>query len=313
MTRCIVFPGQGSQTVGMGKDLYDTFESARTVFDTVNEALGIKLSDMMFSGEESELNMTENTQPALMAVSMAVVKVLEQDFGKNIPDIATAVAGHSLGEYSALCATGVLDIATTAKLLKIRGQAMQQAVPIGVGAMAAILALPYDAVVNVARQSSSTTESCFVANDNIDGQVVISGHKNAVERACGLAKEAGAKRAMVLAVSAPFHCDLMQPASDIMARAFEDISFNAPTLPVITNVTAQMVTDVDALKMGLVDQVCGRVRWRETLDTMQQNDIVELVELGAGKVLSGMVRRMDGLNGTSLNTANDIEEFVKTL
>ncbi len=310
MSKCLVFPGQGSQFIGMGKALYTTFDTAKQIFHTVDDSLDFKLSHMMFCGDAQALNMTENTQPALMAVSVAVAQVLRRDFDFDIAQNIAYVAGHSLGEYSALCAVDVLDVATTAKLLRLRGQAMQRAVPAGVGAMAAILGVDFATAEHIAQDASNDQYQCSAANDNIDGQVVISGHKQAVETATALAKTAGAKRAMILPVSAPFHCPLMAPAREAMQQALHNVPFNRPLVPIVTNVTAQPQTNTDIIRQGLVDQVCGRVRWRETLATLQQHGVDRLIELGAGKVLSGMVRRMPNMDAISLHTPQDIETFV---
>lgn len=310
MSKCFVFPGQGSQFIGMGQELYNTFRTAKNVFDTVDDALNFKLSDLMFSGDADNLNMTENTQPALMAVSVAIAEVLKQDFTYDFSAHAKFMAGHSLGEYSALCVAEVLDIATTAKLLKLRGQAMQRAVPAGMGAMAAMLGIDFATAEQISADASDDTHQCSPANDNITGQVVISGHAQAVERAIPMAKSAGAKRAMLLPVSAPFHCPLMEPARIAMADALANTQFTPPVVPIVTNVTAQPQTDTEIMRQGLIEQVCGRVRWRETLITLQHQGVSELVELGAGKVLSGMIRRMADLNGISIQTPQDIENFV---
>ena len=311
MSKCFVFPGQGSQFIGMGQALYTTFATAKNVFDAVDDALNFKVSDVMFSGDADVLNMTENTQPAVMAVSVAVSEVLKQDFNYDFSKHATYMAGHSLGEYSALCTAEVLDVATTAKLLKLRGQAMQRAVPVGVGAMAAVLGIDFATAEQVSKDASDNTHQCSPANDNIDGQVVISGHAQAIQRAIPLAKQAGAKRAMLLPVSAPFHCPLMESARLEMAEALAQTQFTPPIVPIVTNVTAQPQTDTAIICQGLIDQVCGRVRWRETLITLQSQGVNELVELGAGKVLSGMVRRIAHIKGISIQTPQDIEQFME--
>ncbi|AUG53327.1 ACP S-malonyltransferase [Thalassospira marina] len=313
MTRAFVFPGQGSQAVGMGKELADAFPLAREVFQEVDDALSQKLSTLMFEGPEGDLTLTENAQPALMAVSLAVTRVLEKEGGFTLTDKCALVAGHSLGEYSALAAAGTFSISDTARLLKIRGQAMQAAVPVGVGAMAALLGLDFSDAAAVA-ELAAQGDVCTAANDNANGQVVVSGHKAAVERAIELAKEKGAKRAVLLPVSAPFHCALMQPAADRMAEALGDVTMNAPKVPLVANVTAAKVQDADAIRDLLVKQVCGTVRWRESVLYMKEQGISELVEIGAGKVLSGMVRRIDrDLNGTAINGPADIEAFLGAL
>lgn len=312
MTRALVFPGQGSQFVGMGKALADAEEAARHVFEEVNDALSQDLSKIMWEGPEDDLRLTENTQPALMAVSMAVVRTLEAG-GLKIEDIASHVAGHSLGEYSALCATGAFTLGDTARLLKLRGQAMQRAVPVGEGAMAAILGLSMDDV-RAACDEAANGEVVVAANDNADGQIVISGHKGAVERAIEAAKAKGAKRGMLLPVSAPFHCPLMQPAADEMKAALADVDIQRPVLPVIANVLAAPVSEPEGIANLLVEQVTGAVRWRESVASMRSLGIHQLVEVGAGKVLSGMVRRIDReLAATNLQEPADIEEFVKSL
>lgn len=311
MATAFVFPGQGSQAVGMGKELYDAFPAARAVFQEVDEALNQPLSTLMFEGPDDALTLTENAQPALMAVSLAVIRVLESEGGFDLAAAARYVAGHSLGEYSALCAAGTLTIADTARLLKTRGQAMQKAVPVGVGAMAALLGLSLDDARAVA-EAAAQGEVCQAANDNAEGQVVISGHKSAVERALDLAKEKGAKRAVLLPVSAPFHCALMQPAAEVMAEALAAVSFQAPTVPVIANVTAQAESDPDTLRRLLVEQVTGAVRWRESMLWARAQGVETLVECGAGKVLAGLAKRIDkGLSATALNTPTDIEAFLK--
>jgi [acyl-carrier-protein] S-malonyltransferase len=312
MSWAYVFPGQGSQAVGMGKELAGAFAEAREIFQEVDEALKQKLSALMFDGPADALILTENAQPALMAVSMAVVKVLEKQGNLTIRNTARYVAGHSLGEYSALAAAGSLTVSDAARLLKTRGQAMQKAVPVGEGAMAALLGLDVDQAQEIASEASGGGEICAAANDNAPGQVVVSGHKAAVERAIELAKAKGAKRAMLLPVSAPFHCPLMKPAADVMADALAKVTIKSPTVPVIANVTAATVIDPDEIRRLLVEQVTGMVRWRESVLLMKDAGVTTLIELGAGKVLSGLTKRIDGaLTGMSIGTPADIEEFAK--
>jgi [acyl-carrier-protein] S-malonyltransferase len=291
MTAAFTFPGQGSQAVGMGKDLADNFAAARAVFDEVDAALGQKLSALMWDGPIEDLTLTSNAQPALMAVSMATVRVLEADFGVTVKDHAGYVAGHSLGEYSALAAAGTFSIADAARLLRTRGDAMQKATPVGTGAMAALLGLDYEAAAKVAEEAAQG-DVCQAANDNAPGQVVVSGSKAAVERAVEIAKTHGAKRAMLLPVSAPFHCALMQPAAEVMAEALAGVTMNDPAVPLIANVVAGPVSDAATIRDNLVKQVTGTVRWRESVEWMAANGVTAMVELGAGKVLTGMARRM---------------------
>lgn len=313
MKRAFVFPGQGSQIVGMGKELAENSTHALSVFNEVNDALDQNLSSLMFEGPIEDLTLTFNAQPALMASSMAIVRVLEKEFGLRVGDVATYMAGHSLGEYSALAATGTLGLSDTAKLLKIRGQAMQRAVPVGVGAMAAIMGAEFSVVEDIAAKAAGE-EVCTAANDNADGQVVISGHKGAVERAMEIAKEAGIKRTILLPVSAPFHCMLMQPAADEMADALAETTFNSPNVPIITNVSADEVTDPNVLRSHLVKQVTGRVRWRESVLRMGELGITDLIELGTGKVLGGLVKRINkNISGKSIQTMADMEAFVDEL
>ncbi|MBY0511911.1 MAG: ACP S-malonyltransferase [Rhodospirillaceae bacterium] len=312
MSWAFVFPGQGSQAVGMGKELAAAFTEAREIFGEVDEALKQNLSQLMFEGPGDTLTLTENAQPALMAVSMAVVKVLEKQGNVSIRNTARYVAGHSLGEYSALAAAGSLSLSDTARLLKIRGQAMQKAVPVGVGAMAALLGLDIDQALDVAGQASGNGEICAAANDNAPGQVVVSGHQAAVARAIELAKAKGAKRAMMLPVSAPFHCPLMKPAADVMAEALAKVAITSPAVPVIANVTAATVVDPDEIRRLLVEQVTGMVRWRESVQVMKDAGVDTLIELGSGKVLAGLTKRINGdLTGLSVGTPHDIEEFLK--
>ena len=311
MSWAYVFPGQGSQAVGMGKDLAAAFSAAREIFQEVDEALKQNLSKIMFEGPGDELTLTENAQPALMAVSLAVIKVLETQGKITIRNTARYVAGHSLGEYSALAAAGSLTLSDAARLLKTRGQAMQKAVPVGEGAMAALLGLDADQAVKIASEASANGEICTVANDNGPGQAVVSGHKAAVERATVIAKEHGAKRAMLLPVSAPFHCPLMKPAADVMAEALAAVTIKAPVVPVIANVTAATVIDPEEIKRLLVEQVTGMVRWRESVHLMKEAGVTMLIEAGAGKVLTGLTKRIDGdLTGVSLQTPQDIEAFA---
>ena len=312
MSRAYVFPGQGSQAVGMGKELAAAFPKAREVFGEVDEALRQNLSRLMFEGPEADLTLTENAQPALMAMSMAVVAVLETEAKITIRNTARYVAGHSLGEYSALAAAGSLTLPDAARLLKIRGQAMQKAVPVGEGAMAALLGLDLDRVQEIAAEACGNGEICAAANDNAPGQVVISGHRGAVDRAIAIAKTKGAKRALPLPVSAPFHCPLMKPAADAMAEALAQARVVSPVVPVIANVTASTVIDPDEIRRLLVEQVTALVRWRESVQMMKEAGVDTLVELGAGKVLAGLAKRIDpDLTGLSLQTPKDIEEFAK--
>lgn len=308
-----ICPGQGSQIIGMGKELSDNMPSAREVFEEVDEALSQNLSGLMFEGTQEELTLTYNAQPALMASSLAVLRVLEKDFNIKVNEVASYVAGHSLGEYSALAAAGSIGIADTARLLKLRGEAMQRAVPVGEGAMAAVLGLSFDDVAAVA-QAAAQGEICTAANDNADGQVVISGSKAAVDRAIILAKEKGAKRGVLLPVSAPFHCSLMQVAADEMEEALKGTRILAPSVPLIANVTAQTETDPENIRKLLVEQVTGRVRWRESVLEMGNLGVKSLVEVGTGKVLSGLVRRINrDMKGLSLQTPADIEAFALSL
>lgn len=314
MTRALTFPGQGSQAVGMGQELAEAFAAAREVFEEVNDALGQDLSGLMKNGPEDDLTLTENAQPALMAVSMAVMRVLESEGGFDIGASAACVAGHSLGEYSALAASGAIGLADTARLLKIRGRAMQQAVPVGEGAMAALLGLSLEDAAAVAAEAAGADEVCAAANDNADGQVVVSGHKAAVEKAVELAKEKGAKRAVLLQVSAPFHCALMQPAADAMAEALANVTINAPKVPLYANVTAAPTSDPETIRRQLVEQVTGMVRWRECVKAMGADGVTDLAEIGSGKVLTGLVRRIDkSLKGVAVNGPADIESFLASL
>ena len=285
-----VFPGQGAQTIGMGKALADTFPAAKAVFDVVDEALGEKLSTLIWEGDIAELTLTKNAQPALMATSIAALRALESE-GVNVAD-AAFVAGHSLGEYSALAAAGAISVADTARLLRTRGTAMQEAVPVGVGAMAALLGLDFETAQAVADEAAQG-DVCQAANDNDPGQVVVSGHKAAVERAVEIAKEKGAKRALLLPVSAPFHCTLMEPAAEAMAEALDGVEIRKPVVPLVANVIAQSVQEPAEIRALLIEQVMGSVRWRESGSWMAGQGVTEMWEIGAGKALSGMIKRID--------------------
>jgi [acyl-carrier-protein] S-malonyltransferase len=314
MTTALVFPGQGSQSVGMGKALTEAFPVAREVFERVDAALSQKLSHLMFEGPESELTLTANAQPALMAVSMAALRALETETGFRVAKHAAFVAGHSLGEYSALCAAGALSLEDAARLLRLRGEAMQEAVPVGEGAMAAILGLDFGVATRIATQAASdlylTGAICSAANDNGGGQVVISGTKDAVARAMELAKLAGAKRAILLPVSAPFHCPLMQPAAAAMETALKDVRITRPKPPLVANVTASAVVDPKEIRQNLVAQVTGTVRWRESVDTMSAKGVTRFIEVGAGKVLAGLIKRIaEGAATISVGTPADIAAF----
>ena len=309
--RAFVFPGQGAQTIGMGKALADAYPAARAVFDEVDEALGEKLSSLIWEGEIEQLTLTANAQPALMATSMAAMRALEAE-GVGI-EVASYVAGHSLGEYSALAASGALSIADTARLLRTRGRAMQEAVPVGEGAMAAILGLDFAAVQDVAAEAASAG-ICQAANDNDPAQVVVSGSKAAVERAVEIAKEKGAKRALLLPVSAPFHCALMAPAAAVMAEALAAVTINVPKVPVVANVVAEAVTDPAQIRALLVDQVTGSVRWRESVMWMSAKGVTEAYEIGAGKALSGMIKRIDREMATqAVGSPDDVAAAVAAL
>ncbi len=306
--RAFVFPGQGAQTIGMGKALAEAYPAAQAVFDEVDEALGEKLSALIWEGEAETLTLTANAQPALMATSLAAIRALEAE-GVAMTDVSF-VAGHSLGEYSALAAAGSLSVGDAAKLLRVRGDAMQNAVPVGVGAMAALLGLDFETARAVAAEAAQG-EVCQAANDNDPSQVVVSGHKAAVERACELAKEKGAKRALLLPVSAPFHCALMQPAADVMEEALGTVTLNAPRVPLVANVRAEAVHDADTIRSLLVEQVTGSVRWRESVAYMASQGVTEIWEVGAGKALSGMIKRVDRSVATkAIGTPADVAAVI---
>ncbi|MEF2070990.1 ACP S-malonyltransferase [Consotaella aegiceratis] len=310
MKLALIFPGQGSQTVGMGRELAEAFPEARRVFDEVDAALGEKLSELMWNGPEDQLTLTANAQPALMAVSLACVRAAEAQGFKL--DSASFVAGHSLGEYSALAAAGALTVETTAKLLRIRGEAMQKAVPAGEGGMAAVIGLDHDAVAALCADAAEG-DVCELANDNGGGQIVISGHRGAIERAVALATERGAKRAIPLPVSAPFHCRLMQPAADRMAEALAAAEVTAPALPVVANVLAAPIRDPDEIRWRLVEQVTGQVRWRESMEYLAGEGVDTLWEMGSGKVLSGLAKRIDrSLKAIPVGTPADIETALSS-
>ena len=309
--RAFVFPGQGAQTIGMGKALADAYPTAKAVFDEVNEALNEDLSALIWNGDIADLTLTRNAQPALMATSIAAMRALASE-GVNI-SAASFVAGHSLGEYTALAAAGALSLSDTARLLRVRGTAMQEAVPVGIGAMAALLGLDFETARAVA-QEAAQGEVCLAANDNDPSQVVVSGHKAAVERALIIAKEKGAKRAMLLPVSAPFHCSLMAPAAAVMASALEGVEITAPNVPLVANVAATAVTDPAEIRSLLMAQVTGSVRWRESVGYMAAQGVTEIWEIGAGKALSGMIRRVDKSIATkSVGTPDDITAAVAAL
>lgn len=313
MAIAFVFPGQGSQDVGMGKALADNFAAARAVFDEVDAALGQKLSAIMWDGPKDVLTLTENAQPALMAVSMAVMRVLEQEKGFRLQDKVKYVAGHSLGEYSALAAAGTFSLADTARLLKLRGQAMQKAVAVGEGAMAALLGVGMDVAVKVAAEAAQG-DCCQVANDNEPTQVVLSGHKRAIDRVADIGKAHGVRRAVPLPVSAPFHCALMQPAADAMAEALSKVTVNKPVVPVVANVVASAISDPEEIKKRLVEQVVGTVRWRECVAYMAANGITDFYEIGSGKVLAGLVKRTASTaSATSIGTPADIDTALPAL
>jgi [acyl-carrier-protein] S-malonyltransferase len=318
MSLAFVFPGQGSQAVGMGRALAEAFPLARHTFEEVDDALGQKLSRLMFEGPDEDLRLTANAQPALMAVSMAVARVLEREGNLRLVDKAAFVAGHSLGEYSALAAAGSLQVADAARLLRRRGEAMQAAVPVGEGAMAALLGLDLEAAQAVAAEAAAQGEGgaeiCAAANDNAPGQVVISGHTAAVERACELAKARGAKRAVLLPVSAPFHCSLMAPAADVMAEALAAVAVAIPEVPLVANVTASQLSDPEEIRRKLVEQVTGMVRWRESVAYMAAQGVETVIELGAGKVLTGLNKRIErGLAAQGVETPQEVEAVLALL
>ena len=313
MSRAFVFPGQASQAVGMGREVAEAFAVAKEIFEEVDEALKQNLSRLMFKGPDDELALTENAQPAIMAVSLAVIRVLSEDGGIDLSQTAAFVAGHSLGEYSALAAVGGLSVTDTAALLKTRGRAMQEAVPLGEGAMAALMGLDLETARAIAEEAAGA-DVCTTANDNAPGQVVVSGTAAAIDRAVEIAKAKGAKRAIMLPVSAPFHCALMAPAADVMADALAEVSMAPLPVPLVANITAQPVTDPAEIRPLLVEQVTGMVRWRECVLTMKELGVDTMVEIGAGKVLSGLGRRNDADLGTmSVGTPETIEEFLNGL
>lgn len=311
MKKALLFPGQGSQFVGMGKDLADNFAVARAVFDEVDDALSEKLSEIIFSGSQETLTDTENAQPAIMATSIAALRVMQSEFGFDVKKQSAFVAGHSLGEYSALCAAGVLGLAQTARLLRVRGMAMQRCVSSNGGAMAALIGVDYN-MAEVIADEASAGEVCSVANDNAPGQVVISGTRPAIERAIVIAKDKNVKRAIMLDVSAPFHCALMAPAAGVMAEALSGAAFSSPSVPVVTNVTAKAENDPAALRALLVDQVTDMVRWRESMGYIAQQGVTRVLEIGAGKVLSGLMKRCaPEVETMNIGTPADLEAFAK--
>lgn len=318
MSIAFTFPGQGSQQVGMGKELADTYQVAREVFNEVDEALGKSLTKIMWEGPADELTLTENAQPALMAVSIAVMRCLESEFGFDLATKVKYVAGHSLGEYSALAAAKTFSLTDTAQLLAIRGKSMQAAVPVNQGAMAALLGMDLPDAIKLAEKASvtadGTTEVCNAANDNAPGQVVISGSRAAVERAVEMASEFGARRAVLLDVSAPFHCSLMQPAADAMKDALSNTDMNNPVVPLVANTLASAITDANDIRDGLVNQVTGRVRWRESIEFMAANGITTLYEVGSGRVLTGLARRIErSLEANSIGSSEDIVSSAQSL
>jgi [acyl-carrier-protein] S-malonyltransferase len=315
MTRAFIFPGQGSQAVGMGRTLADAFAAAREVFEEVDDALGQKLSGLMWQGPEDELVLTENAQPAIMAASLAIIAILKRDAGFELARHARLVAGHSLGEYTALCVAGAFTLSDTARLLKARGRAMQSAVPVGEGGMSALLGAEIQQAEDLARECAAATSGvCVVANDNAPGQVVISGTKAAIDKAPEIAKAKGIKRAMALNVSAPFHCPLMQPAADKMREALAAVTIRPLAVPVVSNVTAEKTTEPETIRRLLVEQVTGRVRWRESVLAFRGLGVETTVEAGGAKVLTGMVKRIDkDLQTVTLDSPADIEAFMKTL
>lgn len=311
--RAVIFPGQGSQAVGMGQRLAAASATAREVFEEVDDALGQKLSHLMFEGPQEELTLTANAQPALMAVSVALVRAMEKEGGKRLADVGNYVAGHSLGEYTALTAAGSLQLGDAARLLRLRGQAMQAAVPVGEGAMAALLGMELDVALQVVADASEAGV-CAIGNDNAPGQVVVSGATAAVERAVELAKERGVRKAIMLDVSAPFHCPLLQPAADAMEEALAAVALDEPVVPLIANVTAAAVSDPDEIRRLLVEQVTATVRWRECVLAMKALGVDTLVEMGEGKVLSGMIRRIDReMKGVPVQGPEDLEAFIASL
>ena len=311
MSIAFIFPGQGSQAVGMGAELAKSYPAARAVFDEVDAALGQSLSRLMWEGPENDLTLTENAQPALMAVSLAAIRVLGEK-GLKLEDRAAYVAGHSLGEYSALAAAGALSLADTARLLKTRGRAMQEAVPVGEGAMAALLGADLAQAQELAKAAAEGAV-CEAANDNAPGQVVISGAKAAIERAVALAPKFGARRAVLLPVSAPFHCALMQPAAEVMRKALQAVEIKVPAVPLIANVLALPISDPEAIRARLVEQVTGMVRWRETMLYLKANGVDTVYEVGAGRVLTGIARRFDGIEARSVGTPEELEAAVASL